>query len=78
MVEILENLKKTFDFDMKNAETLSRFPDLNESEKAAIWETLGACKLISTVLKMEAGNGSIKEEYQKRRAGILGAAGMEG
>lgn len=78
MFEILDNLKKTFDFDMKNAETLSRFPDLNESEKAAIREALGACKLIATVLKMEAGNSSIKAEYKRRRAGILAAAGMEG
>ena len=54
MLEILDNLKKTYDFDMKNAETLARFPDLNDSEKAAIRETLGACKLIATVRKMEA------------------------
>lgn len=78
MLEILENLKKTYDFDMNGAEWLARQRDLNESEKAAIRETLGACKLIATVLKMEAGNGSIKEEYKRRRAGILSAAGMEG
>lgn len=78
MLEILENLKKTYKWRMKNAETLARCPDLNESEKAAIREALGACKLIATMLKMEAGNGSIKEEYKKRRAGILTAAGMEG
>ena len=78
MLEILDNLKKTYDFDMKNAETLARFPDLNDSEKAAIRETLGACKLIATVLKMEAGDSSIKEEYKRRRAGILAAAGMDG
>lgn len=78
MLEILENLKKTYDFDMKNAETLARCPDLNESEKAAIREALGACKLIAMVLKMEAGNARIKEEYKRRRAGILAAAGMEG
>lgn len=78
MLEILDNLKKTHDFDMKNAETLARFPDLNESEKAAIREALGACKLIATVLKMDGGDGSIAEEYRRRRAGILASAGMEG
>lgn len=77
MLEILENLKKRYDFDMGNAETLARCPDLNESEKASIREAMGACKLIATVLKMEAGNVSIKEEYKRRRAGILAAAGME-
>lgn len=77
MLEILENLKKKYESDMKNAETLARCPDLNESEKVAIREALGACKLIATVLKMEGGNSSIKEEYKRRRAGILAAAGME-
>lgn len=77
MLEILENLKKKYDFDMDNLEALARFPDLNDSEKAAIREAIGACKLIATVLKMEAGNVSIKEEYKRRRAGILAAAGME-
>lgn len=78
MLEILDNLKKTYDFDMSGAEWLARQHDLNENEKNAIREALGACKLIATVLKMEAGNGSIKEEYKRRRAGILAAAGMEG
>lgn len=78
MLEILDNLKKTYDFDMKNAEWLARQHNLNESEKAAIREALGACKLIATVLKMEAGDGGIKEEYKRRRAGILAAAAMEG
>ena len=74
---IYDEFRKSYNFKMKCAASLAFQPELNESEKAAIREELGACKFIATVLHVDTGDSEIKNDYNKRRAAILKAAEME-
>ena len=60
------DLKNCYHYRLTSAESLSRQPDLNDTEIIHIRELIAQCELLSNIISKETGNYSIHYDFVVR------------